>query len=357
MACQFQIVLPATQPGAVEAASAALDRIDELEEQLTVYRDSSEVSRINLLGAATPVPVERRLFELFEVALRVTGETGGAFDMAAGALIKAWGFFRGPKRVPDPDELACVMERVGSRHVKLDARGRTISFGRTGVELNLGAIGKGYALDRAAELLECQRLVPSALLHGGQSSVVAIGSFDGRACDSKGWLVAIGHPLRPGEPVATVRLKDRALGTAGATIQFFEAGGRRFGHILDPRTGWPAAGQTCVSVIAPTAALADALSTAFFILGPDGATEYCERHRDIGAVLVSPTDECGGVGVSLLGSARDLVEPINAVHDSAALPPPRIDRKPHDAARAAQSWRAGGRQPRISTVDPSVPRK
>src|SRR5207247_2713068 len=107
-----------------------------------------------------------------------------------------------------------------------------------------------YALDRAAELLTRDRSVPSALLHGGQSSVLAIGSFDDWDAESKGWLVAIGHPHTPGKPIATVRLRDCALGTSGATIQFFEASGRRFGHILDPRTGWPAASQTCVSVIA-----------------------------------------------------------------------------------------------------------
>jgi thiamine biosynthesis lipoprotein len=307
MACRFQILLPATQPAAIQAASAALDLIDDLEDQMTVYGDSSEVSRINLLGAVTAVPVERRLFDLFQIALDVTTETGGAFDMAAGALVKAWGFFRGPKRIPETAQLACVMERVGSRHVKLDPLARTIAFGRVGVELNLGAIGKGYALDRAAELLKCERGVPSALLHAGQSSLLAMGSFDDRDSDAKGWLVAIGHPYRPGEPIATVRLRDCALGTSGATVQYFEAAGRRFGHILDPRTGWPCAKKTCVSVIAPTAALADALSTAFFILGPEGAREYCERHADVGAVVVSSDSDAVTASVLLLGRAIGLV--------------------------------------------------
>jgi thiamine biosynthesis lipoprotein len=312
MACHFEIVLPAATLSAVEAASAALDEIDQLEEQMTVYRDTSEVSRINLFAAATPVPVEERLFGLFETALRLTDETGGAFDITAGALVKAWGFFRGPRRVPTPDELASVLERVGTRHVVLDREHRTIEFRRPGLELNLGAIGKGYALDRAADLLRRDWNVSNAILHGGRSSVYAIGSPPD---DADGWLVAIAHPLRPGEQVATVRLRDAALGTSGATIQFFEADGRRFGHILDPRTGWPADGQACVSVIAPTAAEADALSTAFFILGVDAARDFCERHPQFGAVVVSPQADNEPVGVSLIGRARELVQ-LNASIDS-----------------------------------------
>jgi thiamine biosynthesis lipoprotein len=332
MACRFEILLPATTPAAVEAASAALDEIDRLEDQMTVYRDTSEVSRINLLAAVTPLPVAEQLFGLFETALRLTDETSGAFDMAAGALVKAWGFFRGPKRVPPPDELASVLERVGSRHVVLDRKQRTIAFRQPGVELNLGAIGKGYALDRAAELLRHDWNVSSAILHGGQSSVYAIGSPsagekgggsllceapsgpfrqktpDPFFSDDEGWLVAIGHPLKPGEQIATVRLRDAALGTSGATIQYFEANGRRFGHILDPRTGWPADGHVCVSVIAPTAAEADALSTAFFILGAHAARDYCERHPEFGAVVVSSPVANEPVTVSLFGRAKPLVK-------------------------------------------------
>jgi thiamine biosynthesis lipoprotein len=322
MACQFEVVLPATMPGAVNAATAALDVIDRLEEQLTVYADSSEVSRINLLAAATPVPVEARLFALFETALRLSDETGGAFDMAAGALIKAWGFFRGPKRVPPADELARVLERVGCRHIVLDREARTIAFRRPGVEINLGAIGKGYALDRAAATLRCDWQVTEALLQGGRSSVFAIGSSPDHG--HAGWPVAIAHPHRPGEQIATVWLRDAALGTSGATFQFFEADGRRFGHVLDPRTGWPADGQACVCVIAPTAAEADALSTAFFILGPDAARDYCERRPDVGAVVAAESDGNESTNVRLFGRANDVVKL------SAALfaHPPNIDSQP-----------------------------
>ncbi|MBI3464190.1 MAG: FAD:protein FMN transferase [Planctomycetes bacterium] len=301
MACQFEVALPATVPAAVQAASAALDEIDRLEDQMTVYRDTSEVSRINLLAAMIPVQVEERLFGLFETALRLTQETEGAFDVACGALVKCWGFFRGPKRVPEATELASVMERVGSGHVILDREQRTIAFGRPEMELNLGAIGKGYALDRAAERLRADWGISSAILQGGRSSVYALGWPGGNG-------VGIQHPLDPSLRIATVRLRDAALGTSGASIQYFEANGGRFGHILDPRTGWPAEGQACVSVIAPTAAEADALSTALFILGPQKARQYCERHPDIGAIIVSRPHQDGELEVSVVGRAQGQVE-------------------------------------------------
>lgn len=311
MACQFQVILPATTPRGIDAATAALDEIDALEDQMTVYRDTSEVSRLNAVAATAPVPVEERLFELFETAQRLSLETDGAFDIAAGALIKAWGFLRGPKRVPARDELAAVMDRVGSRHVTLDRSRRTIAFNRPGLELNLGAIGKGYALDRAGELLRRDWRVSSAILHGGQSSVLAIGTPENQATTDApaGWLVGVVHPFRPDEQIARLRLHDAALGTSGATIQYFEANGRRFGHILDPRSGRPAEGRACVSVIAPTAAEADALSTAFFILGANRTREFCDRRPEVGAIVVStPHPANAECEVTLVGRANESVE-------------------------------------------------
>ena len=149
--------------------------------------------------------------------------------------------------------------------------------------------------------------MPAAILHGGQSSVYAIGSPSGDGAERDGWLVGIAHPLKPGEQIARLRLRDAALGTSGATIQYFEANGRRFGHILDPRTGWPADGQSCVSVIAPTAAEADALSTALFILGPDRARAYCESHPEIGVIMVLNETSQGRPEVRVFGQTRCLI--------------------------------------------------
>ena len=153
MATTFEIVVPFGTPAACETAATAFDLLDELEAQMTVYRDTSEVSQLNRVAFRQAVPVEDRLFGLLALAERLTRETAGAFDVTAGALIKAWGFFKGPKRVPEPAERAAVLARVGMHRVRLEAANRTVRYLVPGLEINLGAIGKGYALDRMAEAL------------------------------------------------------------------------------------------------------------------------------------------------------------------------------------------------------------
>jgi thiamine biosynthesis lipoprotein len=283
MATTFEVVLPFGTPNATEAAGEAFELLDRLEDQLTVYRETSEVSRLNALAWRKAVRVESGLFGLLRLAAQVHAETGGAYDVTAGALIKAWGFFRGPRRVPPEPERRAALARVGMDQVELLPEGRRVRYRRAGLEVNLGSIGKGYALDRMAGLLAGRWKIPAALLHGGHSSLYAKGDPLG---EGRGWAVTVRHPWEPGRPLARVWLRDRALGTSAATFQYLEHEGRKFGHILDPRTGWPAGGMASASVLAPTAAEADALSTAFFVGGLETARRYCERHPGVGAVLL-----------------------------------------------------------------------
>jgi thiamine biosynthesis lipoprotein len=287
MATHFEVLIPFGTTDAQRAAEDALAEIDRLESQLTVYRDSSEISRLNAMASFAPVPVEERLFGLLQLAARIHSETEGAFDITSGALIKAWGFFKGPRRVPSDVERNHALERVGMTHVALNPEHRQVRYLKPGLEINLGSIGKGYALDCAAVVLAGSWKFPSALLHGGQSSVYAMGAEPG---SRNGWAVGIRHPWDSDKRMATVRLRDRGLGTSAATFQHLKHDGRKLGHILDPRTGWPAEGMASASVIAPTAAEADALATAFFILGVDKARAHCDAHPMIGAVLLAHDD-------------------------------------------------------------------
>jgi thiamine biosynthesis lipoprotein len=283
MATRFEVVVPYGTPDARSIAESAFDEIDRLEQQLTVFRDGSEVSRLNRLAPHVAVTVEPNLFRLLQSAEQMTAETEGAFDITAGALVKAWGFYRGPRRVPSDAERLEALRRVGMQHVVLDAENRTVRYLKSGLEINLGSIGKGYALDRAAACLRSEWNVSAALLHGGQSSVYAVGSEPGTR---RGWMIGIGHPWDAERRLATVRLRDRALGTSAATFRHVEYQGRKLGHILDPCTGWPAEGIASATVIAPTAAEADALATAFFILGVGRSAAYCEAHPEIAAILL-----------------------------------------------------------------------
>jgi thiamine biosynthesis lipoprotein len=280
MATTFEVILPFATPDAHLLAMDALDEIDRLEEQLSVYRDSSEVSRLNARAARHPVPVEPGLFELLALAKRLHEETGGAHDVAVGALIKAWGFYRRQGCVPSEPERAAVRERAGMQHVRLDPQRQTVAYDRVGLELNLGSIGKGYALDRAAALVGAR----DVLVHGGHSSVLARGS---EAPGRDGWAVGLLDPHRPGSRRAVLRLRNRGLGTSAITHQHFVHEGKQLGHLLDPRTGWPASGVDSATATAPTAAEADSLATAFFILGTAGTEAYCATHPEIGAVLIT----------------------------------------------------------------------
>jgi FAD:protein FMN transferase len=340
MACTFEIALNAGQyPGGTDAALAALDLVDRLEDQLTIYREHSDISRLNRRAAVESVVVEGGLFDLLIRAKRLCDETGSVVDVTSGPLTKVWGFYRRQGRMPSQVEIDEALSRVGSQWLELDEVSRSVRFARPGMELNLGAIGKGYALDRAAELLESQG-IDDFLIHGGSSSVLARGSRDAvspqstvhgpqsdsanadsglgtvdsglptpqsalRNPQSAGWLVALKHPLKPDQRLAEFILVNQALGTSGSGTQFFHYQGRRYGHILDPRTGWPADKVLAVTVIAPTAAQSDAISTAFYVGGIELAESYCREHPEIAALLITPGTRAGSLDLHAVNLAAD----------------------------------------------------
>jgi len=259
MACEFSVTFPAETRGGVEAGCAALDEVERLEAVLSVFREDSEIAGLNRgVGA-----VSAEVYELLRWSARLAAATGGAFDAATGALVQLWR----AGRLPAASEVAEALGRSGSRLVVF--RDGSIEFLRPGVQFNLGAIGKGFAIDSAL-----RRIRPSrALMQGGRSSLRAVGE----------WTVEIGEPA-----FARLRLRDRAMGTSAATYQPR--------HILDPRTGWPARGVLSATAVAPTATEADALSTAFYVMGPAATRRFCEANPRFGAVLLLPDRRVEGIG-------------------------------------------------------------
>ena len=288
MASTFEIAIPYGTPNALAAAEDALDLIDEVEDQLTVYRDTSEISRINATAYTGPVRIEPRLFDLLQFAVHLSNDTAGAFDICSGALTKAWGFYRRAGRVPSARERAAALARCGSRHLILDSETVSVKFRVPELEINLGAVGKGYALDRAAERLKNKWAIPSALLSVGGSSVYALGHPPG---DQRGWPVSVRHPWEPSCSLGTIRLIDRGLGTSAATVQHFVYNDRKLGHLLDPRNGWPAEGTASASAVAPTAMEADAMSTAFFVLGAEAAETLALSRTHLAGLILPDSDE------------------------------------------------------------------
>jgi len=299
MACEFVIQFPTSQPDR-RFAMEAFEWIERLEQQLSAYRESSDLSTLNRDAFENPTRVEHALFRLLKRCRDWWEQSEGAFDVTAGPLIKAWGFFQRQGSVPGEDELSKARATMGMEHVRFDEAARTIQFLRPGIELNLGAVGKGYALDSVAARL--RRVGYRELLLGaGASSVLAVGNPPWDDC----WTVDVRHPHDRSRPIALVQLKDAALSTSGTSEQSFEHGGRRFGHVLDPRTGWPVTGMLQATVLAKEAVEAEALSTAFFVNGPAWAEEYCRRHKDVGALLIPEGPPGRDLHMILLGQMHD----------------------------------------------------
>jgi thiamine biosynthesis lipoprotein len=305
MGCEFEILFNLhqyVQSGA--AAMEAFQLVDLLEDQMTVYREHSAICHINREAFENAISVEARLFELLIQSFQIYEETSHAFDITASPLTEAWGFDKRRGSVPSQDRIDEALVRVGSSELKFDQDAKSIQFLKPGVELNLGGIGKGHALDRIAELFECKK-IENFVVHGGQSSVVARGSSssDGGSGDSKpskpeaqsdGWKVGLSHPTVPGLRLAEIRLNNQALGTSGSGRQGFFHNGKRYGHIIDPRTGWPASHFLSTTVISNSAALSDALATAFFVMSAEEIQIFCENRPDVSAVLVSENDQQKG---------------------------------------------------------------
>jgi thiamine biosynthesis lipoprotein len=300
MACTFELFFNAGQyPHATEAALAALDLVDQLEDQLSVYREHSEISQLNRRAGQEAVSIDRALFELLAQASRLCHETGGAYDITAAPLSEAWGFTRRNGAIPTSEALAEALARVGGHDIEFDDASSSVRFARPGLKINLGSIGKGYALDRCAGLL-AEAGIHHYLLHGGNSSVLARGAH-GSLSPREGWAVGVRNPLRPDRRLGQVFLRDRALATSGSGTQFFMHHGRRYGHIIDPRSGWPAEGVLSVSVLAPTAAEADSLATAFYVMGLEATRAFCERRPELAAIVLCPGRRQGSLEMHAVG--------------------------------------------------------
>lgn len=292
------------------SALDALDIVSRLERELSFFIPDSVVGELNRTAANIPVFPDEPIYKLFQVCQTLYEQTQGAFDITAGRLWEIWGFSRRAGQVPASEDVQLALESRGKGKLTFmdDVQGVARTDDRT--LINLGAIGKGYALDRAGRFLfDCG--VTDFLFHGGASSVVAMGN----RTDAEGWEIGLHNPLRQTSPenreatrLETIRLHNQALATSGSQTQFFRAGGKRYGHIIDPRTGYPASTLPdspvvySATVIAPVqtpdsawdffaAAKADALATAFYILGPDAAKEYCTNNQGVEMIFVLPDNK------------------------------------------------------------------
>jgi len=253
---------------AVQAAFEEARRLDQL---LSNYKEASELSRINRLASDGPVEVSDEMADLLKRCIDYSRASEGAFDITVGPLMKTWGFFRGEGKLPSRFALWRTLGKIGYQHLELDRDRKQVRFLRSGMELDPGGIGKGYAVDRMVEILK-RFGVGSAMVSAGSSSMYALGRPPG---ESRGWHVRIRDPKDAGKTAAEVYLADESLSSSGSYEKFFEVDGKLYSHIMDPRTGMPAEGVLSVSVRSALTLDSEAFCKAFFVNG----LEWTRRQR------------------------------------------------------------------------------
>jgi FAD:protein FMN transferase len=261
---------------------SAFEEIHRLDQTLSNYNPNSELSRINRLAGREAVTTDPEVFSLLQTCLEHSTRSGGTFDITVGPLMRAWGFFRGQGRYPAPWQLDKVREKVGWQKVQLDAPARTIHFAVDGMELDLGGIGKGYAVDRVIEQLRAAG-VKTAMVDAGSSTLYALGTPPGK----KGWVVRVPKPGDRSQTISTVLLRDESLSTSGSYEKFFQLNGRTYCHIMDPRTGAPVEGMLQATVIAADGTTTEALSKPMFVMGTEEGAKYLANYAHVSGLWVT----------------------------------------------------------------------
>lgn len=282
MATEFSLHLYArSHEDAEKMAEPVFQEIDRVEDLLSNYRESSELSRINRAAASEDVTTDPETYRLLETAFAWSAESQGAFDITVGKLMKTWGFFGAKGALPPEEKIAETRNQTGWEKVQLNSGRRTVRFLAAGIELDPGGIGKGYAVDRAVKILRA-RQISAALISAGSSTIYALGAPAGEP----GWKVLVPKPGNETRTVSTVILRDSSLSTASRSEKYFIDNGHLYGAIMDPRTLRPVEGVLQATAISASATDSDALSNALFVLGPEERTSLLEKRPQESALIL-----------------------------------------------------------------------
>lgn len=265
------------------AAKAAWQEIDRLEAMISSWRNDSQTSAINRAAGIQPVKVSPELFGLIKRSLKVSELTQGAFDITFASAGKFWDYRSG--KLPDPEAVAKAVEAIDYHNVVLDEALQTVYLKKTGTRIGFGAIGKGYAANRALHVIKDMGLKDALINAGGD--LVAMGNRE----DGRPWEIAIAHPRQSDTILAKLNISNQAVVTSGDYERFIEVDDKRYSHILDPRTGWPVEGLISVTVICPDGELADALATSVFVLGREKGLALIDRLKGVEALMIDASGQ------------------------------------------------------------------
>jgi len=283
-------------------AMAEFWRIDSL---MSNWTATSEVARVNRVAARAATPVEPEVARVIDAALTIGRQSEGAFDITVEPLVRAWGFIGGPRHVPSDSAAAAAARLVGSSRLHFDPATRLLRFDRDGMRIDLGGIAKGHAVDVVADSLRAHGVTDALVNLSG--NMLAIGRPAGR----ESWRIGVRDPRDRMPYFARLDLHSgEGISTSAKYEQFVAQNGRTYGHIMDPRIGRPADGLIGVTVIAPTAMIADGWSTSLFVLGPVDGVRTARERADVAAILIQPGRD--GVDTAWVESAlrdRFVLEP------------------------------------------------
>lgn len=268
-----------------KAVDLAFDTMKDIDDRMSVYNNNSEVSQINRFAGQSTVKVSNDTLNVIEKALDYSKISDGMFDITVGPLMDIWGFRNGKNRIPSDVEISKALSFIDYKKVKIDRSGSTAELTSTGMKMDVGAIAVGYAVDKAVNVLK-DNGVKKALVNGG-GEIYALGSPPGKDT----WRIGIQHPRRSNALLGTIELKDMAVSTSGDYENYFEVNGKRYCHIMNPKTGKPVDGIMSVTVVADTTTEADALSTVLFIMGAKEGMKLAEKLDNVECIIVTGTNE------------------------------------------------------------------
>lgn len=285
------------------AMKAAFDAVREVDRKMSVYKPDSEISGVNQNAGRGFSPVSPETYFVLREALRMGQLTEGCFDITAGPLAELWGFHReelGPGPIPQPWVIEEVRSRVGHCMALLEDRSYSVALQKEGAKIDLGGIAKGFAIDRAIETLRDYGIQNTLVSAGGDLFCL------GKPTPHRLWRIGLKHPLKKNDIIAKLNLSNQAVATSGTYANFFLERRKRWGHIIDPRTGY--AVQTSllsVTVVASQCWLADALATAFIVSGKEKAMDIVGRLKDVEVVFVE--EKGGKIDVSYTKGLQDRI--------------------------------------------------
>jgi len=265
---------------AISAIDAAFKEMERIESVFSKFNENSEVSKINKLAGLDRLGVSKEVFDLTERSVYYSRISGGAFDITVAPLMEIWGFFRRHKSIPDKETIEKTLKDVGYKNIELNSEDMSVKFLNKGTKIDFGGIAKGYAVDRAKDILISRGIKNSLINLGG--NIFALGNAPGK----KNWKIGVQDPRNKGKLLYSFELNDRAISTSGNYERFFEIRGKRYSHIINPITGVPCQGIISVTVVADSAEEADAPSTAIFVMGEEKGLNLAKSIKGVKVLML-----------------------------------------------------------------------